>query len=86
MRQEISTWPDTLTQLHPNPVTNILNIENEENFTKINIYNTLGQIVYSADINPGKSSSVNIAQLPEGYYVAELSGNGIKATKKILKN
>ena len=72
--------------LHPNPVTDILNIDNGESITKINIYNTLGQIVFSADINPGTSSSINIAQLPAGYYVAELMGNGVKTTKKILKN
>ena len=72
--------------LYPNPVKDVLNIEYKENFTKINIYNTLGQIVFSADINPGTSSSVNIAQLPAGYYMAELSGKGVTTTKKILKN
>lgn len=73
-------------KVFPNPVTNILNIESAEAITRIDIYNTLGQVVISNDVNAVTAASVNMAALPAGYYIAHIHGNSGKTIKKILKN
>jgi hypothetical protein len=73
--------------LYPNPASNQLNILNlgigENNL--INIYNQLGEIVFSKSIstNGNSSASVEIDNLPNGLYTVEVSNNSKRFTSKI---
>ncbi|MEO6303532.1 MAG: T9SS type A sorting domain-containing protein, partial [Bacteroidia bacterium] len=57
---------------YPNPATDILNIETGNSineFTKIEIINSLGQIILEEEL---KNNSINIKDLPNGVYLLNL--------------
>ncbi len=62
INEEIKTFP--------NPVNDLLNIDTEIPFTKIEIINSLGQIVKTEELvlNNNKTS-INTKDLPEGFYL-----------------
>lgn len=64
--------PTTLAfNLYPNPATNHLNIQtNNTSISEINIYNTTGSLVSQPNIT--QSNIIDISQLPNGIYVAEI--------------
>jgi len=73
--------------LYPNPTTGIINIESESlnnRNTKIQILNSLGQIVFE-DISIMKNS-INIKQFSNGiYFLKIMSDTKIISTRKIIK-
>lgn len=58
-------------KIHPNPASDFLNIEFEDNKThQISIYNSMGEIVLAFPVN--KQSTISIAALSQGvYYLKE---------------
>jgi len=71
--------------VYPNPTNNILNIEVQENSKplQVTLYNTLGKEVMRTNLS---SSQINIANLPQGLYLLNISSNGkILNTEKIVK-
>lgn len=56
----------------PNPATNYLNYETENNvITKIKIFDLTGRIVFSTGVESLAKISLNISNLPNGYYFSE---------------
>ncbi|WP_116787576.1 T9SS type A sorting domain-containing protein [Flavobacterium psychrotrophum] len=72
--------------LYPIPVKDYLSIESGAEIKQINIYSTLGKLIYSNVINTGSSAKLNIAELPAGYYILQIIGDNTSYCKKILKN
>ncbi len=70
--------------LFPNPVKDELNFSFEKTISidRINIYNTLGQLVKQFS---GNHNSINLSDLHTGYYHIEFISDGGKLTKKIIK-
>ena len=68
--------------LAPNPVTTDLFINSDEQFTSVQVYNMLGQVVLSA---PVESNRISMAQLPKGQYIVSLIGENQKVNKIIIK-
>lgn len=70
--------------LFPNPVKNEMNFSFEKNISieKINIYNTLGQLVKQFI---GNQNSINLSDLNTGYYHIEFISEEGKLTKKFIK-
>lgn len=70
--------------LYPNPVKNELNFSFEKsiNIEKINIYNTLGQLIKKFS---GTQNSINLSDLNSGYYHIEFISNEGKLMKKFIK-
>jgi hypothetical protein len=70
--------------LFPNPVKNELNFSFEKtvHIEKINIYNTLGQLVKQFI---GNQNSINLSDLNTGYYHIEFISEDGKLTKKFIK-
>lgn len=71
-------------EVYPNPVTDILNISNNENITNVSVFNLLGQEVFS------KTAATNISQidlsnLPSGAYMVKVATDGFVKTIKIVK-
>ncbi len=56
------------TNIYPNPVRDILQIENEKEFEKLEIYNVSGSIILKNKFN----SSIDISHLPKGSYHLKL--------------
>ncbi len=71
-------------KVYPNPVTNILNIENGEIITKIEILNMLGQILISKNFNDLKTE-IDFSSLQTGNYFAKIYSNDSEQVLKIVK-
>jgi sugar lactone lactonase YvrE len=74
------------TNVYPNPVIDFLSIENANSFTRVNLFDVLGQIVLSVELTQGLNK-INLQSLKPGSYFAKLSGSDknmetIKVTKK----
>lgn len=73
--------------LYPNPVTETLHIESAVPLTSISIYNMLGSVMSSTEVN-GKTSIVisAISELPKGIYFMELvTEGGVRFSRKVVK-
>ncbi len=69
--------------IYPNPVKNVLNINNKSNIdvSSISIYNTLGQLV---QVNTKPSQTIDVSELKSGNYLVKIvSDKGTSNTKFI---
>ena len=62
--------------IYPNPCQNELNLKiNSSGYSnKYEVFNSLGQIVQSGEIE-FNNSSINTSQLPQGFYIISINGN-----------
>jgi hypothetical protein len=67
--------------IYPNPTSNIVNINLNENLElrKVNIYNTLGQLIKTE-----KSNIISVGSLSHGTYYFEIITDKGKGTKTVL--
>jgi hypothetical protein len=73
-------------KLYPNPATDKITIESNYVNNKIEIYNNLGQNVYSCH-STGLTSEINVSEYPTGIYFVKLSNqNGKVTSTKFIKN
>ncbi len=72
--------------IFPNPFQNLIQINNNgiSSIQQVQIFNNLGQIVYSQ--NTPINNIITINDLPTGFYVLQLSTNNGTLSKKLLKN
>lgn len=70
---------------YPNPVSNVWNIQAEENITKVEVYNLLGQSVFNASPK-SLNYEANMSHLDAGVYMANISTEGGSKTLKFIKN
>jgi len=78
--------PSNLVSIFPNPARNILYIRNEsgESITSVDIISTTGQKIKS--IRGGSElSSVDISDLPPGFYLIHLRSDRLNFTYKFIK-
>ena len=81
---------DITTEVYPNPVSDQLNItvNNSSNVStlKLNLYNSLGQIVTSINFFGSTSMSINFGALDAGMYYIEIIGdNAVLAQQAVMK-
>ena len=70
--------------LYPNPGNGIFSVKAETEISKIEIINTLGEIIYSAQINSGKRE-IDLSKQAKGIYFYQLqSDSKISCTGKII--
>lgn len=72
----------------PNPVKNTLNFKmpiNDGSKASVNVYSFSGHLLLHEDLSQ-KRQSVNIAQLPSGTYVVEMSYAGSSYNQVMIKN
>lgn len=65
-----------LIVLYPNPCQNELHIalKSIENSTKYEVFDSMGQIVQSGNIEP-KNSTINTSEFPQGFYIISINGD-----------
>lgn len=72
----------TVLEVYPNPAKDVLNINLPENTSaKVNIINTLGQLVYTSDITG--NNVIDTSKLTEGNYVVKIQTNDEVLTQKV---
>lgn len=75
---------NTTLMMYPNPATNYLVIENEKQIKTVEIYNSLGQMVFSTPSNSNRIR-LNIPTLLEGlYFVTVQMNDDTRFTKNVL--
>lgn len=68
----------------PNPVKNILTLNNAESIDQIEIFSVLGSSVFSKKINAAHSE-IDLSGLSSGIYLLKVKSNGKEKTVKIIK-
>jgi hypothetical protein len=74
---------NSLSYVYPNPAKEEVMLASSVNVEKVEIYNVLGQVVYSADVN-ANSVKVNTADFAAGNYVVKMYTEAGVATKKLV--
>ena len=71
--------------LFPNPASGYVNVKGEENIKTIELFNQLGQLVYSN--NPDNiSATIDLGSIPAGLYIVTVhTGNGVSNSKLIVR-
>jgi hypothetical protein len=69
--------------LYPNPVSDILKIENNNGFLikSIKLYNSLGQLV----LEKNEGNQIDVSGLANALYLVEIETDKGVVTKKIMK-
>ncbi|MFH6987751.1 T9SS type A sorting domain-containing protein [Flavobacterium collinsii] len=70
--------------VYPNPVTNFLNLNYQNNIENIKIFNVLGQEIINKSIN-ASSDQIDMSQVLPGTYIAKISVDKAVQTFKIIK-
>ncbi len=74
--------------LYPNPTNSILNINvtgTNELPENILIYNTLGQIIKSLNVNSSSDLSIDVNSLANGIYLIKITGQNQSKTLRFIK-
>lgn len=72
--------------VYPNPATNVVYVENAKSLSSITLTDLNGRIVLSKKYNGVSETAVNVSDLTAGVYLMTIENDGIKSTKKIIKN
>ena len=74
-----------ILNIYPNPVTDVLNIDNVMQQTSYRILNMVGSVMQQGVLKAG-NNSISIQSLSIGMYMLQLTGNeGEKTVRKIVK-
>ena len=60
-----------------------VNVTSKVNMTKVELYNTLGQVVYTSNVN-ANTVNVPVSSLNNGTYFVKAYANNMVVTKKIV--
>jgi hypothetical protein len=77
----ISTF-DNQVSIYPNPTSDILNFQTNEDINQLKIYSITGQLLQSFE-KPAKQ--INLSNFTQGIYKLKLDINGKIITKKLIK-
>ena len=70
--------------LYPNPVKDILTLDSAEPLDKIEVFNSLGQLVLSE--NPGTAkTTINLEGQPTGVYLLTVQSDNKAKTSRVIK-
>jgi len=69
--------------IYPNPVRNLLTIKNAEAFSRAELYNAAGQLMFQQSVQ-GSSCTLDVSNLKRGGYYLLLTGAKGTATRKVI--
>ena len=83
-----NTFASDKFTVSPNPVTDVLRINNTSNinFTAVQVTDINGRVVKSLNVNNITSSQINVSDLNAGIYFLNITSDAGKAVKKFIKN
>ena len=70
-------------RIYPNPANNTVRIDATSEMQQINIYNTLGALVESINVN-GKAAQLNLANYSNGVYFININHAGGSSTQRLV--
>ncbi|WP_298952860.1 fibronectin type III domain-containing protein [uncultured Nonlabens sp.] len=69
--------------IYPNPVSSILYVQTDASLKKLIIYNLMGQIVRSREVE--NRAEINVQELPSGMYLIEMISDTTTETVRFIK-
>ncbi len=69
---------------YPNPTSDVINLNAQDNIEKVILFNILGQKVIDQNIN-AISTQINVADLSTGTYIMNVTVDGKTGTYKVVK-
>lgn len=72
-----------LSTVFPNPTKDMVTVASSVELQQIDIYNTLGQCIYSNKVN-GNQVTINTSDFAQGNYVVKMQTKAGVATKKLV--
>jgi len=67
--------------VYPNPSSDVLNIRTNEPIDKVELYNTIGQLIVAK-----KTTNINISSLKTGIYILKIYSRNRSVIKKVMIN
>jgi hypothetical protein len=74
----------TNIKFYPNPVVSIFTIEAEDIITNVEVYNSIGQLVYS-EVPNKLNTTMNFESLPNAIYFVKVISNNKNKVLSIIK-
>jgi Secretion system C-terminal sorting domain/SprB repeat len=75
----------TNLKIFPNPTSGIFNFSNLELIDEINVFNFLGEIVFSKNVN-AFTSQIDLSKVSKGIFFVKFLADNHQKTIKIIKN
>ncbi len=74
-------------KLYPNPVEDQLTIQssNLKSYNKAQIYSTTGQLLSTYNVKKEATTSINVANLPKGIYILQITSEKEMISTKFIK-
>lgn len=70
--------------VYPNPVKDVLNIENKTKITEISIYDFSGKLHQNEKVNT-ENAKIDVKDLPSGNYILKIKDGQTETSYKIIK-
>ncbi|MBI2281582.1 MAG: DUF4465 domain-containing protein [Bacteroidetes bacterium] len=70
---------------YPNPITNVLNINSENNLEQVSITDMSGRTIKTINSNNTKQTRIDVADLKPGIYFIQVVSNGVPQVQKFIK-
>ncbi len=72
--------------MYPNPVITTLNISNISDVNQIDIFDVMGKLVRTVQVEMAQSVTIDVAELQTGIYIVNVTNNKGTQTSKFIKN
>ena len=75
--------------MYPNPAQNTVTIKNSNNvkLDQLAIYDVYGRLINTIDLRDMQQEKIiNVSDLTPGIYMLHLQSNGVRTTKRLIKN
>jgi len=70
--------------LYPNPSSNIVTIEGIENFSSVAIYDALGKLIRTYNLDAANTLSVSVNEFEGGMYFVKINNDQTTVTKRLM--
>ena len=67
--------------VYPNPSSDVLNIRTNETIDKVELYNTIGQLIVAK-----KTTNINVSSINTGVYILKIYSGNRSVIKKVIIN
>ncbi|MFP5470181.1 MAG: T9SS type A sorting domain-containing protein [Bacteroidia bacterium] len=69
----VNATKENAFSVYPNPFTDVLHVSSAQaEFSKIELYNTLGALMYRETINSANNKAINLSELNHGVYILKI--------------
>jgi hypothetical protein len=75
---------ETLTNLYPNPASNLITVTSVSSMTHITVTNYVGQMVYKSKLNKATRVELNTSSYQAGVYLVKIDTENSVVTRRVI--